>query len=63
MENVIDFNKHFFPVGSVAFHPNYKSCKIVQSNGINREIRYATFSDSDKKLIFNYVSVTLKELR
>ena len=61
MTEIIDFNKHIFPLGTVAFHPKYRSCKIVKIEGTNRKIRYGEIEEG--KLNFKYAIVPFSELQ
>jgi len=50
-----------FPVGSIAYHPNYSYCSILKSDGAKRVITYQdTYSNT---LIFKTKEVGVFELQ
>ena len=61
MTEIIDFNQHIFPIGAVVYHTKYRSCKIVQTNGTDRKIRYSEIEEG--KLNFKYAIVPFSELQ
>jgi len=60
MTEIIELHKHIFPVGAVAYHPIYRSCKILKVEGLQRKIRYGVIDRQE--LTFKATMVPIKDL-
>ena len=59
--NIIDFSFAHFPVGSKAWHEDYRVCQIVKSSGHLRTIRIVLLGEEEN--VLKYVTVHVNELK
>lgn len=59
--NLIDLAAARFPVGTKAWHPTYRLCHIIESNGNRRKIRAPKLGVVE--MVWEYAYVHVNELQ